>query len=738
MNLHFLNNLKSLKMRIILSFLVFSFSWNTITAQNKKILISDIYLGTFSPKTSDIKDFSVSNGKKEYIPNKKAGFFSLNRTQNGTSVDLLDYTTQKKMRTLFTIPGIYFNEFTFNTKEDKLLIPTETEPIYRHSKRAKYKIYDISKSNLISVFDEKIEAPLFSPEGNKIAFVYENNLYIKDLANEKVRQITNDGKKNEIINGISDWVYEEEFGIVRMFDWSKDGKKIAFVRFDESKVPTFSMDIYNNGLYPSQKNFKYPKAGENNSEVSVYIYDLDTEKLEKIKIDNPYYIPRLEWTNDENTLSLRVCNRKQNDFKVLYYNHLTKKYSIVYSEKDKAYVEIENQKFYIFSNNNFLISSEKEGFKHLYYYEKTGKLLKKITQGNWEITDFYGVNEKTQTIYYQSNERGSINKDIYSISIDGKNKKLLSNQIGVNNAIFSLDYSIYINEYQSANTPPIVELFDTQTAKSLITLSNDEFCNNNLNQYTTSRKEFFTIKVKDKELNMSILKPDNFDPYKKYPVLMYQYSGPGSQSVLNEWLDLIDYWHLSLTQKGYIVACIDGLGTGGKGADFKKITQLQLGKYETESQIAAAEYLARQSFIDNSRIGIWGWSFGGFISANSILKGNHIFKTAIAVAPVTDWRFYDTIYTERYMQTPSENPNGYENNSPLNIARKLNGNFLLIHGTADDNVHIQNSMQMIEALVQANKQFDWAIYPDKNHGIYGGYTRVQLFEKMTNYILKNL
>ena len=523
-----------------------------------------------------------------------------------------------------------------------------------------------------------------------------------------------------------------------MFDWSKDGKKIAFVRFDESKVPTFSMDIYNNGLYPSQKNFKYPKAGENNSEVSVYIYDLDTEKLEKIEIDNPYYIPRLEWTNDENTLCLRVCNRKQNDFKVLYYNHLTKKYSIVYSEKDKAYVEIENQKFYIFSNNNFLISSEKEGFKHLYYYEKTGKLLKKITQGNWEITDFYGVNEKTQTIYYQSNERGSINKDIYSISIDGKNKKLLSNQIGVNNAIFSLDYSIYINEYQSANTPPIVELFDTQTAKSLIILSNDEFCNNNLNQYTTSRKEFFTIKVKDKELNMSILKPDNFDPYKKYPVLMYQYSGPGSQSVLNEWLDLIDYWHLSLTQKGYIVACIDGLGTGGKGADFKKITQLQLGKYETESQIAAAEYLARQSFIDNSRIGIWGWSFGGFISANSILKGNHIFKTAIAVAPVTDWRFYDTIYTERYMQTPSENPNGYENNSPLNIARKLNGNFLLIHGTADDNVHIQNSMQMIEALVQANKQFDWAIYPDKNHGIYGGYTRVQLFEKMTNYILKNL
>ena len=738
MNLHFLNNLKSLKMRIILSFLVFSFSWNTITAQNKKILISDIYLGTFSPKTSDIKDFSVSNGKKEYIPNKKAGFFSLNRTQNGTSIDLLDYTTQKKMRTLFTVPGIYFNEFTFNTKEDKLLIPTETEPIYRHSKRAKYKIYDISKSNLISVFDEKIEAPLFSPEGNKIAFVYENNLYIKYLANEKVRQITNDGKKNEIINGISDWVYEEEFGIVRMFDWSKDGKKIAFVRFDESKVPTFSMDIYNNGLYPSQKNFKYPKAGENNSEVSVYIYDLDTEKLEKIEIDNPYYIPRLEWTNDENTLSLRVCNRKQNDFKVLYYNHLTKKYSIVYSEKDEAYVEIENQKFYIFSNNNFLISSEKEGFKHLYYYEKTGKLLKKITQGNWEITDFYGVNEKTQTIYYQSNERGSINKDIYSISIDGKNKKLLSNQIGVNNAIFSLDYSIYINEYQSANTPPIVELFDTQTAKSLITLSNDKFCNNNLNQYTTSRKEFFTIKVKDKELNMSILKPDNFDPYKKYPVLMYQYSGPGSQSVLNEWLDLIDYWHLSLTQKGYIVACIDGLGTGGKGADFKKITQLQLGKYETESQIAAAEYLARQSFIDNSRIGIWGWSFGGFISANSILKGNHIFKTAIAVAPVTDWRFYDTIYTERYMQTPSENPNGYENNSPLNIARKLNGNFLLIHGTADDNVHIQNSMQMIEALVQANKQFDWAIYPDKNHGIYGGYTRVQLFEKMTNYILKNL
>ncbi|MDO4881418.1 MAG: S9 family peptidase [Capnocytophaga sp.] len=726
-------------MRIIISLLLFTFLGNiTVLGQKKNISIIDIYSGKFSTKTLDIDAFSVSNGKKKYIPTSQKGFYFLQQTEKGTDINLLSYTTQEKLCTLYSIPNIYFNQYSFDNQEKKLLIPTETEFIYRRSQKSKYNVYDIKTSKLTSVFDEKIQVPLFSPQGDKIAFVFDNNLYIKDLENENVIQITNDGKKNEVINGLADWVYEEEFSVIRMFDWSKDGKKIAFIRFDESEVPTFSMDIYGSGLYPTQKTFKYPKAGENNSKVSAFIYDLDTKKTEKIEIDNPYYIPRLEWTNEDNVLSLRVCNRNQNEFKVLYYNYLTKKYSVVYSEKDKAYVEIENQKFHIFSNNNFLISSEKEGFRHLYYYDKTGKLLKKITQGNWEVTDLYGVNEKNRTIYYQSNERGSINKDIYAISLDGKNKKLLSKQLGTNNALFSLDFSLYINEYQSVITPPIVELLETSSLNTLAILSNDEECNENLNLYSTSRKEFFTIKVKDKELNMSILKPDNFDSYKKYPVLMYQYSGPGSQSVLNEWLDFMDYWHLSLTQKGYIIACIDGLGTGGKGADFKKITQLQLGKYETESQIAAAEYLARQSFIDNSRIGIWGWSFGGFISTSCILKGNSIFKTAIAVAPVTDWLFYDTIYTERYMQTPADNPNGYKENSPLNMAKKLNGNFLLIHGTADDNVHIQNSMRMIEALVQENRAFDWAIYPDKNHGIYGGYTRIQLFEKMTNYILKNL
>ena len=478
------------------------------------------------------------------------------------------------------------------------------------------------------------------------------------------------------------------------------------------------------------------KAGESNSKVNAYVYYFSEDKTEEIGLNSPYYIPRLQWTKDPNIVSLQIMNRHQNDFKLLYYNVLNKKTSIVYSEKNTTYIEIPS--LHILSNSNFLITSEKDGFNHIYLYSREGKQIVQLTNGNWEVTNFYGFDEKSKTAYYQSTERGSINRDVYAISEKATRKILLTEKKGVNDVSFSADFTYFIETHQSATEPPSTSIFETKLRKKIKQIIDNQSVKELVKTYTQTCKEFQTLNINGNNLNMWILKPYDFDMKKKYPVLMYQYSGPGSQSVQNQWFGYNDYWHLLLTQKGYIVVCVDGRGTGMKGAYFKKITQLQLGKYETEDQIKTAEYLSTLPYVDASRIGVWGWSFGGFTSTNCILKGNHIFKMAIAVAPVTNWRFYDTIYTERYMKTPTENPQGYDQNSPLDYAQNLVGKFLLIHGTADDNVHIQNTMRMVEELVQKNKKFEWVIYPDKNHGIYGGNTRIHLYEKMTQFVLENL
>ncbi|MEC8830773.1 MAG: DPP IV N-terminal domain-containing protein, partial [Bacteroidota bacterium] len=515
------------------------------------------------------------------------------------------------------------------------------------------------------------------------------------------------------------------------------GTKIAFLRFDETEVPHFSMDFYGTGLYPYQYEFKYPKAGEKNSIVTLHMFDVASGAISDVNLNDPYYIPRIKWMHNPNDLSVQTLNRHQDNLKLYAVNAADNSTTVLLEETDEAYVDIDDDLTFL-DDDSFIWSSEADGYNHLYLYGRNGKLKNQITEGPWEVTRYYGYDQKHDRIFYQSVENGSINRGVYSVSTKGKRKKALSVEEGTNSAAFSTDFTYYINTYSSATTPYRFTLHEASNGKLVKEIKDNSALLNKLDGYEIAPKEFSTINVTGYDLNMYMIKPVDFDPNKKYPLFMFQYSGPGSQQVSNSWIGSNDYWHQLLASEGYIVACVDGRGTGLKGRDFKKLTQKELGKYEVEDQIAAAQQLSELSYIDENRTGIWGWSYGGFMSTNCLLKGNDTFEMAIAVAPVTSWRFYDTIYTERYMQTPQENPTGYDDNSPFNYPELLKGKYLLVHGSGDDNVHVQNTMRMIEALVQANKQFDWAIYPDKNHGIYGGNTRLHLYTKMTNFVKENL
>lgn len=702
----------------------------------EKITLDEIWGGAFRTKGMD--ELNAMKTTNQYT------VLNFDRASRSSQIDLYDFATLEKERTLFSskdfpqLQGI--DSYTFNTKENQILIANSSEQIFRYSAVSDYFLYDIASKSLTKIAEYKIQEPTFSPDGTKIAYAYQNNLYVYEIASKKTQQITTDGKKNSIINGITDWVYEEEFGFVRAFDWNATGTKLAYIKFDESQVPEFSMDLYNRGLYPAQEVFKYPKAGEKNAVVSLHLFDVTFNTTQTVNLSNynDFYIARIQWTNDANVLSAQVLNRHQNNLDLLFIDGNTATSKVVLNEKDKAYVDVTDNLTFL-KDNSFIWTSEKSGFNHIYHYDKTGKLKKQITTGNWEVTAYYGFDEKSGTVYYQSVENGSINRDVYAINSSGKNKKRLTTAVGTNKATFSPNFQYFINSFSSATKAPMFTLNDSKTGNVIKTIVSNEALEQKLAKYDIAPKEFTTITTeKGHTLNAWFIKPKDFDPNKKYPVFMYQYSGPGSQQVANQWNGTNDYWFMMLAQQGYIVACVDGRGTGYKGAEFKKCTYKELGKFEVEDQIDAAKLIGNYSYVDKSRIGIFGWSYGGFMSSNCILKGNDVFKAAIAVAPVTSWRYYDSIYTERYMQTPQENASGYDDNSPINHVSKLNGNYLLIHGTSDDNVHVQNTMVMIEALVQANKQFDWAIYPDKNHGIYGGKTRLQLYTKMTNFIKEKL
>ena len=679
----------------------------TITAQ-QKISLEEIWSGKF--RTEGMDELHSMKNTNQYT------VLNFDRASRSMQIDLYEFATLDKVSTLIDTKNHSelnsIDSYTFNKNEDKLLIASNSSPIFRHSFTATYHIYDIITKKLSLVTDKAIQEPSFSADGTKIAYAFENNLYVLDLISNVTVQITTDGKKNEIINGVTDWVYEEEFAFVKAYEWNASGDKIAFIRFDEKEVPQFSMDMYNQGLYPTQEVFKYPKAGEKNALVSLHIYDLKTNKKSDINLGNytDFYIPRIKWTNDNNTLSAQILNRHQNLLNLHFINATNGVSNIVLKEQDVAYVDVTDNLTFL-ADNSFIWTSEKDGFNHIYHYDKNGKLKNQITKGSWEVTAYYGFDAKSNKVFYQSVENGSVNRDVYSIDLKGKNKKRLTKQTGTNNATFSPNFNFFINSFSSATKAPVYTLNESILGNEVKKIVSNESLENKLAAYNITPKEFFPIITeKGNKLNAWIIKPTDFDAKKKYPVLMYQYSGPGSQSVANQWNSYNDYWYYMLAQKGYIVICVDGRGTGFKGADFKKCTYKELGKYEVEDQIDAAKVIAGYEFVDAARIGIWGWSYGGFMSSNCILKGNDVFKTAIAVAPVTSWRYYDSIYTERYMRTPQENASGYDENSPINHVDKLKGNYLLIHGTADDNVHVQNTMKMVEALVQANKQFDWAIF----------------------------
>ena len=720
-------------------FLVFFISSTVLSAQKlnskKQITLEEIWGGEFRTERLD-RLHSLKNGKEYTV-------LSYDSDIRASTVDVYDYETSKKVRTLVNTNNLdevnYIISYTFSDDETQLLLTTKIEAIYRRSSIGIYYVYDIASKKLTLVSEDMIQEPTFSKDGSKIAWGFENNLYIKDLSKGSVSKITSDGKKNSIINGITDWVYEEEFGFVRAFDWNLTGDKIAFIRFDETNVPEFSMDIYGSDLYQTQQVFKYPKAGEANAKVSLHIYDLASGETKKVAISsyNSYYIPRLQWTNKENILSVQFTNRRQNKVDLVLVDAINNTSKVILQDTDKAYVDITNNLTFL-ANNSFIWTSEKDGWNHIYHYDSNGKLLSQVTKGDWEVTNYYGFDTNTGRIYFQSTESGSINRDVYSILTSGKNKVKLTQKKGSNGASFSADFTYFINTFSSAETPPVYTLHKALNGELVREIKNNNDLKVKLIGYEMSPKEFSTITINGEDLNMYMIKPKDFDSDKTYPLFMYQYSGPGSQMVSDRWGGSNDYWHQMLAQEGIIIVCVDGRGTGLKGRDFKKMTQKELGKYEVEDQIAIAKKLGERSYIDASRIGIWGWSYGGFMSSNCLFQGADTFSMAIAVAPVGSWRFYDTIYTERYMQTPQENASGYDNNSPITHVNKLKGDFLLVHGSADDNVHVQNTIRLVEALIQANKQFDWAIYPDKNHGIYGGNTRVHLYTKMTNFILEKL
>ena len=719
----------------LFSILFVSFSLISL-AQVKEITLEDIWNGSFRTERMEVLH-SMKNGQQYSVLN-------FNRSTRSTSIDLYDYKTQSKVAALVDSKDLeaipYFTNYTFSADESKIILATEVESIYRRSTLGVFFVYDIASKQLQKVSDSKIQEPTFSPDASQVAYGFNNNLYLKDLKSDREKQITFDGEKNKIINGITDWVYEEEFAFVRAYEWNADGQKIAFLRFDETAVPEFSMDVYGQALYQTQQVFKYPKAGEQNAVVSLHIYDLNKDLIKEVKLEksyNDFYIPRIKWTSEASILSAQYINRHQNELDLWAIDTASNTSSILLTETDAAYVDVTDNLTFL-KDNSFIWTSEKDGHNHLYHYSKKGKLINQLTKGNWEVTAYYGCDERNKRIYYQSVENGSINRDVYAVGLNGKKKRRLSAKTGTNAAAFSADFTYYINTFSSAITPPIYTLNSSSDGQVLKTIKTNDALVEKLEAYTISDKVFSTLSVNGNDLNMWTIKPLGFDPNKSYPMLMYQYSGPGSQEVANRWNDSNDYWYQMLAQQGYYVVCVDGRGTGFKGANFKKVTYMNLVKYETEDQIAAAKQLSKLPFIDESRIGIWGWSFGGQMSTNCLLKGSSIFKMAIAVAPVTNWRFYDTIYTERYMRTPQENAAGYDDNSPFNYPEKLEGDYLLVHGSADDNVHLQNTMRMVEALVQADKQFEWAIYPDKSHGIYGGNTRLHLYKKMTNFLSKTL
>ena len=638
--------------------------------------------------------------------------------------------------------NLQIDNYSFSDDESVVLIMTDRQSIYRRSYTAVFYIYDRESKEVKKLSEGRQSYATLSPDNSKVAFTRDNNLFYVDLATSEETAVTTDGKFNYIINGSTDWVYEEELYLTQAFAWSPDGKRIAYYRMDESGVREYNMQMWNDGaLYPEDYRYKYPKAGEDNSVVEIHLYDLSSKKKTKADIgsETDIYIPRIYWTKDANLLSVQRLNRLQNQLDILHVNATDGSSKVVLTDKSDTYIDFTfcDDLTYLDNGTQFLFSSEKDGYKHFYLYDLNGKLINQVTSGSFEAVSMVGLDQKRKTLYYTSTEDSPLELHLYSISLSGKSKKKLTGKPGRNTINMSDDCSYYMSYYSAADTPLEVSLFQTRGNKLVKVMEDNKELAKKAKDYDWVEKEFFTMENDfGDQLNGFFLKPSDFDASKKYPLLIYQYSGPGSQNVANRWGGGHYVWHQYLAQNGYIVAVVDTRGTGYRGEAFKKSTYKQLGKLETEDLISAAKTMAAYDYIDAERIGVWGWSYGGYMSSLCILKGNDVFKTAIAIAPVTTWRYYDTIYTERYLQRPQDNPNGYDNNSPNSHADKLKGNYLLVHGTGDDNVHFQNSVTLQNKLIDAGKQFDSYYYPDRAHGL--GNRRGHLYQMMTDFIMEKL
>lgn len=708
----------------------------TAIAQDKNpIEFEHLFDGTFSPNS--VQNIRWMNDGEYYSATRDNKIIRFNIV-DGTEQVLFDGAEFEGSNgeEPFNIQG-----YQFSADESKLLIRTDVEQIWRRSTRENYYVYDIETGMLSKLTDteEKQQYAELSPQGDRAAFVRNNNLFWVDLESGTETQITEDGEFNKIINGAADWVYEEEFGFAKAWFWSPEGDRIAFYRFDEERVNEFFMTEWG-GLYPEAVRFKYPKAGQENSIVSIHVYHIDSGETVTMDVgeETDQYIPRINWTRDNDILAIRRMNRLQNQQDLLFANVESGSSDVILSEESETWIDVHDDLYFLDNGEQFITTSDKDGYNHIYLYDMQGQQLQQVTEGNWDVTDFIGHNDRNYRLFFVSTEESPLERHLYSVRVDGNRKSKLTEGEGWHNINMSHDFKYYIDSWSDYNKPAEISLH-RQDGNKVRTLESNEALAQKLDEYEFVQKEFMKLDVNGAELNAYMMKPVDFDSTQKYPVLMYVYGGPGSQTVTRNFESAQrPMWHQYLVGEGYIVVSVDNRGTGARGRDFKKQTYKKLGQLETADQVEAARILSELPYIDESRIGIWGWSYGGYMSSLALAEGSDIFSTAIAVAPVTDWRYYDTIYTERFMQTPQLNPEGYNEGAPITKAGQIEGSYLLIHGTGDDNVHYQNTIEMIDALIAADVDFETMIYPNKAHSIYGGNARRHLYRLMTEFILENL
>lgn len=714
-------------------------------AQKKQITLDDLYKN-YTFRSDYVAGFNSMQNGQFYTELENKNIVKKSFATGETIDTLIRQINVIDPLIALSAKPLLLNDIEFSKNEQKILVYINREYIYRRSSKAITYVFDLNTKKTKAISNgEPIMHASFSSDGNKVAFVKDNNLFYQDLTTNKIEQITSDGKFNYIINGSCDWVYEEEFSFTKAFEWSPNGKYIAYYRFDESKVPMYDMTMYE-GLYPKDYQYKYPKAGELNSTIQIHVFDVAIKKDIQVNIgtETDIYIPRIKWTTTDNQLCVYWMNRSQNNLKLLLANSIDGSTKTIYEETNPYYVDLSrnvteanDDLTFLKDGNHFLLSSEKDGYNNIYLYNIDGKLQTQITKGKFDIDHIVSVDEKSKQVYYTAAAISPMDRQLYVTDFSGKNTTQLTKVLGYHNIDMNADNTYYMDSYSTISNPNIIGVYNNK-GELARKLKDNATLISRMNEYDLGKINFIKIpNEKGDSLNAWMLQPSSFNNNKKYPVLFCNYGGPGSQSVINRF-GAVNFWHQMLAEKGYIIVCVDNTGTGFRGANFKKKTYKQLGTLEIEDQIAAAKYISTLPYVDKNRIGHWGWSFGGFMSSLAITKGADIFKMAIAVAPVTNWKYYDNIYTERYMGLPKDNLKGYEETSPINYVDRIKGKFLMIHGTGDDNVHFQNSVEMAKAMIDKNIPFESAYYPNKNHSIYGGNTRYHLYQKMTDFILKNL